>query len=83
MSVCVRCKKSMVVLAIGVTLVQTVGKNRRPQSAIQADIEGCIECGCKIIARVADKATEHFQPEFQEIIDKAKKHETIYYVHEK
>lgn len=83
MSVCVQCQANMKVIKIGVALVQTVGKDHRPHSVRQADIEGCMFCGVRIIAKVADEAIEHFQEGFQEAIDKAKDQDRLYFVHEK
>ena len=73
----------MEVKKIGVLLVQTVGKEHKPQTVIQADIEKCPWCGVEIIARVATEGTEHFQEGFQETIDKATEQGRIYFVHEK
>ena len=73
----------MLVKEIGVLLVQTVGKGKRPQSIVQADIEWCPPCGAQIIARVAAESIEHFQDGFTEALVKAHKEERVYYVHEK
>ena len=83
MSVCVKCEKKMSVRQIGVALVETVGKEQRPHSIIEADIEECSKCEVQIIAKVADEPIWHFQDRFQEAIDKAKEQNRIYYVHEK
>lgn len=83
MSVCVKCQANMTVFQIGVALVQTVGKDHKPHSVRQADIEACPWCGVQIIARAADEAIEHFEKGFQEAIDLAKSQDRLYFVHEK
>ena len=83
MSVCVKCEKKMFVRQIGVALVETTGKEHRPHSIIEADIEECPKCEIQIIAKVAIESIWHFHEGFQEAIDKAKEQNRIYYVHEK
>ena len=83
MTVCVNCNMYMKVKEIGVLLVQTVGKEQRPQSIVQADVEWCPKCGAQIIAKVADESIEHFQAGFHEAIIQAHEGDMVYYVHEK
>ena len=83
MTVCVNCERPMLVKEIGVLLVTTVGKAKRPHSIVDADIEWCPPCGAQIIARVADESLEHFQDGFYKAIEEAKEQKRVYYVHEK